>query len=124
LREKSAHVFYVQFDTWFCLVETFEHILKQVKHFVGAFKSNRLVAMSLEDKKESRFVHVSELELSDKQAVYLSRVAYSCHSNGLCSIAQTSNCVILVSKSTITCSSCLAKERNVELKFLILSTLA
>ena len=60
---------YVLFDSWFCSVETFEHILKNGKHFVGALKSNRLVALSLEDKKEGRFVHVSELELSDKQAV-------------------------------------------------------
>ena len=60
---------YVLFDTWFCSIETFEHILKNGKHFVGALKSNRLVALSLEDKKAGRFVHVSELELSDKQAV-------------------------------------------------------
>jgi hypothetical protein len=39
------------------------------KHFVAALKSNRLVALSLEDKKEGRFVHVNELDLSDKQAV-------------------------------------------------------
>ena len=60
---------YVLIDSWFASQETFEHILKHEKHFVAALKSNRLVALSLEDKKEGRFVHVNELELSDKQAV-------------------------------------------------------
>jgi hypothetical protein len=60
---------YVLIDNWFASQETFEHILKHEKHFVAALKSNRLVALSLEDKKEGRFVHVNELELSDKQAV-------------------------------------------------------
>ena len=60
---------YVLIDNWFASQETFEHILKHEKHFVAALKSNRLVALNLEDKKEGRFVHVNELELSDKQAV-------------------------------------------------------
>lgn len=60
---------YVLIDSWFASQETFEHILKQEKHFVAALKSNRLVALSLEDKKERRFVHVNELNLSEKQAV-------------------------------------------------------
>mgnify|MGYP003348050296 FL=1 len=60
---------YVLIDNWFASQETFEHMLKHEKHFVAALKSNRLVALSLEDKKEGRFVHVNELELSDKQAV-------------------------------------------------------
>jgi hypothetical protein len=42
---------YVLIDNWFASQETFEHILKHEKH------------------KEGRFVHVNELELSDKQAV-------------------------------------------------------
>jgi hypothetical protein len=60
---------YVPIDSWFASQETFEHILKYEKHLVAALKSNRLVALSLEDKKEGRFVHVNELDLSDKQAV-------------------------------------------------------
>jgi len=60
---------YVLMDSWFASQETFEHILQHEKHFVAALKSNRLVALSLEDKKEGRFVHVNELDLSDKQAV-------------------------------------------------------
>jgi len=60
---------YVLMDSGFASQETFEHILKHKKHFVAPLKNNRLVALSLEDKKEGRFVHVNELELSDKQAV-------------------------------------------------------
>jgi IS4 transposase len=60
---------YVLIDSWFASQENFEHILKHEKHFVAALKSNRLVALSLEDKKAGRFVHVNELDLSDKQAV-------------------------------------------------------
>ena len=60
---------YVLIDSWFASQETFEHILKHEKHFIAALKSNRLVALSLEDKKQGRFVHVNELDLSDKQAV-------------------------------------------------------
>lgn len=43
--------------------------MKKNKHFVAALKNNRLVALSLDDKKQGRFVQVSELALSDKQAV-------------------------------------------------------
>ncbi len=37
------------------------------KHFVAALKSNRLIALSPDDKKQGRFVKVSELDLSDQQ---------------------------------------------------------
>ena len=60
---------YVLIDSWFASQETFEHIFEHEKHFVATLKSNRLVALSLEDKKEGRFVHVNELDLSDKQSV-------------------------------------------------------
>jgi hypothetical protein len=60
---------YVLMDSWFAAKENFEFILKKNKHFVAALKNNRLVALSLEDKKQGRFIKVSELELSDKQAV-------------------------------------------------------
>jgi hypothetical protein len=44
-------------------------VLKKNKHFVAALKNNRLVALSLDDKKQGRLKKVSELDLSDKQAV-------------------------------------------------------
>ena len=60
---------YVLIDNWFASQETFEHILVHKKHFVADMKSNRLVALNFENKKQGNFVNVNELELSDKQAV-------------------------------------------------------
>ena len=56
-------------DCWFAAKENVEFMLKKNKHFVAALKNNRLVALSLDDKKQGRFIKVSELDLSDKQAV-------------------------------------------------------
>lgn len=60
---------YVLTDSWFAAKENFEFILKKDKHFISALKDNRLVALSEEDKKEGRFVRISQLELLDQQAV-------------------------------------------------------
>jgi len=60
---------YVLTDSWFAAKENFEFILKKGKHFISALKDNRLVALSEEDKQEGRFVRISQLELSDQQAV-------------------------------------------------------
>lgn len=60
---------YILMDSWFAAKENFEFIVKKNKHFVAALKNNRLVALSMDDKKQGRFVKVSELALSDKQAV-------------------------------------------------------
>jgi hypothetical protein len=60
---------YILMDCWFAAKENVEFILKKNKHFVAALKNNRLVALSLDDKKQGRFIKVSELALSDKQAV-------------------------------------------------------
>lgn len=60
---------YVLMDTWFGAKENFEFIVKYKKEFVSAIKSNRLIALSLEDKKQGKFVKVAELELSDKQSI-------------------------------------------------------
>jgi hypothetical protein len=60
---------YVLTDSWFAAKENFEFILKKDKHFISALKDNRLVALTEEDKKEGRFVRISQLELTDKQAV-------------------------------------------------------
>lgn len=53
---------YVLMDSWFAAKENFEFILSKNKHFVAALKENRLVALTLEDKKQGRFVRVSELD--------------------------------------------------------------
>ncbi|MDP2903868.1 MAG: transposase [Methylovulum sp.] len=60
---------YILMDSWFAAKENFEFIVKKNKHFVAALKNNRLIALSMDDKKQGRFVKVSELVLSDKQAV-------------------------------------------------------
>ncbi len=60
---------YVLFDIWFAAVDNFEAVLDKGKHFVAALKDNRLLALTQEDKKQGRFVKISELKLSDKQAV-------------------------------------------------------
>ena len=60
---------YVLFDIWFAATENFEVVLRSGKHFVAALKDNRQVALTLEDKQQGHFVKVSELTLSDRQAV-------------------------------------------------------
>ncbi len=60
---------YVLMDSWFAAKENFEFILSKNKHFVAALKNNRLFALTEADKKQGRFVAVSELGLTDKQAV-------------------------------------------------------
>ena len=60
---------YVLLDSWFASLDNFEFIISKNKHFVAALKNNRLVALSEDDKKHGRYTKVSELELSDKQAV-------------------------------------------------------
>ncbi len=60
---------YVLMDTWFGAKENFEFIVKYKKEFVSAIKSNRLIALSLEDKKQGKFIKVDELKLSDKQSI-------------------------------------------------------
>ena len=61
---------YVLMDTWFGAKENFEFIVKYKKEFVSAIKSNRLIALSLEDKKQGKFIKVDKLELSDKQSIH------------------------------------------------------
>ncbi|MCK5855255.1 MAG: transposase, partial [Sulfurovaceae bacterium] len=60
---------YVLMDTWFGAKENFAFIAKYKKEFIAAIKSNRLIALSLEDKKQGKFVKVDTLELSDKQSI-------------------------------------------------------
>lgn len=60
---------YVLADSWFASKENFEFILKKDRHFISALKNNRLVALTEDDKKEWRFVRISQLALADQQAV-------------------------------------------------------
>lgn len=61
---------YVLWDTWFSAKENFEFVHYQLeKHFIGAIKSNRKVALSMEDKLAGRFHKISGLELQAGQAI-------------------------------------------------------
>jgi hypothetical protein len=60
---------YVLFDIWFAATENFEAVLDTDKHFVAALKDNRLVSLTSAGKKQGHFVKISELALSDRQAV-------------------------------------------------------
>lgn len=61
---------YVVWDTWFSSKENFNFVHSEIKkHFIGALKSNRKVALSLEDKLQGRFHRVDSLELQADRAI-------------------------------------------------------
>ena len=60
---------YVLMDSWFTAKENLEFIVAKGKHFIGALKDNRLIALSEDDKKQGKFTRVSDIALDDKQAV-------------------------------------------------------
>lgn len=60
---------FVLMDSWFAATDNFAYIRKYKKHFIAALKSNRLFALSAQDKAQGRFGKVGSLDLSDKQAV-------------------------------------------------------
>jgi len=64
---------YVLTDIWYASTENRQHIkIKIKKDFVMAMKSNRLVALTLEDKKQGNFVRIDSLSLEGTtQLVYL-----------------------------------------------------
>jgi hypothetical protein len=60
---------YVLMDSWFSASENFEHIVKKSKHFIAALKCNRLVALSLDDKKQGRYVRIDSLDFTHQKVV-------------------------------------------------------
>ena len=60
---------YILADSWFSSKENFEFIDKKGKHFIMALKSNRLFALSKEDKYRGNFIPVDTIELKDKEAI-------------------------------------------------------
>ncbi len=59
---------YLLFDTWFAASETFKYIHDKLKKvFVCPLKSNRLIALSKEDKMHGRFVNVSDVQLESNE---------------------------------------------------------
>jgi hypothetical protein len=56
-------------DSWFSATENFDFIASRGKHFIGALKNNRLVALTEEDRKKKRFVRVDGLDFPKQAAV-------------------------------------------------------
>jgi len=70
---------YVLNDVWFASAENMRFIhLDLKKHFVMPLKTNRKVALSLEDQQAGRFVGVESLEYQDNipQQIYLEEVPF------------------------------------------------
>jgi len=65
---------YILADIWFCSTENMKHIkLKHKKDFIMGIKENRLVALSIEEKKKGKFVNIKDLKMETDtiQKVYL-----------------------------------------------------
>lgn len=60
---------YVLADIWFSSVDNMEHILGKKKHFIFPLKSNRLVALSREDKLNGKFQAVESVKLEQGQVL-------------------------------------------------------
>jgi len=61
---------YVLWDTWFSSADNFKFIHYELeKYFVAALKSNRLAALSEQDKREGKFQRVDALNLQKERAL-------------------------------------------------------
>ena len=60
---------FVLCDSWFTSIETLKFIRKYDKHCIGALKSNRLVALSEEDKKNKKFTRIDDVIFPGQTAV-------------------------------------------------------
>lgn len=60
---------FILMDSWFSSKDNFDFITARNKHFVAALKSNRLVALSDEDRINKRFVRVDELDFPEQTSV-------------------------------------------------------
>jgi len=64
---------YILADKWFCSSENMDFIKSQNKEFILGIKSNRLTALSKQDKQEGKFLHLEDIGLEENTAkkVYL-----------------------------------------------------
>jgi len=70
---------YIAFDSWFTSKENMGFIKYDLKKdFVGAIKSNRLAALSYQDKLDGKFIHVSEVDIKPDETclVYLKGIDF------------------------------------------------
>lgn len=78
-QHNQLHYRYALTDNWFSSKENMVFIkLEQKKDFVMALKSNRTVALSLEDKQQGRFLRLDALPLKENTAVpvYIKGLAF------------------------------------------------
>ena len=69
--QNAVKFHWVLFDSWFSSAENMAHIkFEPNKEFIGALKSNRLVALREEDKAQGRFTRWDQLQWSEQQAIY------------------------------------------------------
>jgi len=67
--QNSLKFKFVLCDSWFTSLETLEFIRTNEKHCIGALKSNRLIALSEEDKKNKRFTRIDNIHFPEQTAV-------------------------------------------------------
>lgn len=68
----QLYVGYVLADSWFCSNGNIKHLLKHKLGFVMAIKSNRLAALSDEDRKKGNWINIGSLDLGQaEKAVWL-----------------------------------------------------
>jgi len=59
----QVYIDYVLADSWFSSSANFKHIVGNGLHFIIALKSNRLVALSQEDKQKGKWINIKSLKL-------------------------------------------------------------
>jgi len=60
---------FVLMDSWFSAKENFNFIREKGKHFISALKSNRLIALSENDKNNKRYVRIDKHNFSEQDTV-------------------------------------------------------
>ena len=69
-RQNQLKYRYVLADSWFSAQENLTFVREDLgKHFVVALKNNRTLALTLEDKKQGRFVRIDQLSWPGRQPV-------------------------------------------------------
>lgn len=64
---KFSHVL---FDSWFSSVDNMKHIkLNHSKDFIGALKSNRLVALTEEDRAQGCFIRIDQIQWPEQEVL-------------------------------------------------------
>jgi hypothetical protein len=59
----QLHIDYILADSWFSSSANFKHIVANNLNFIIALKSNRLVALSQEDKQKGKWINIKSLDL-------------------------------------------------------------